>query len=127
LTFDHGTGSVGKAPDEVVRCLGLAWRPAAGNVVRVEVPIDTIRRAGHLLAIPTFFDNPGSPDWRARPEREHRPGEPWGHARDMRDDGPGLPEVIADIKAAAKMDAEILGAVTIDWSTQPYLAGSAPR
>ena len=127
VTFDTGACCVGKVPDDVARALGLTWKPGLGSVVRVEVPIGTIRRAGALLAIPTFFDNPASSDWRARPEREHRPGEPWGHARDMRDDGPGLPEIIADITAASRMDAEILGPMTVDWSTRPYLAGGAPR
>jgi hypothetical protein len=94
--FDHSSISVPKAPDEVARTLGLDWEPELGNLVRVEVPLDAIRTAGALLSIPTLFDNLNpryqtKPDWRARPEREHRPGEPWGRARDMKDGGPALP------------------------------------
>ncbi len=131
LTFDWGSRTVPKGPDEVARSLGLPWDPANGSVVRVEVPLEALRQAGTLLVIPTFFDvDPRywtNPDWRARPEREHRSDEPWGLARDMRDDGAALPEVIGDVTAAGKMDAEVLGPVTFPWSTRPYLAGSAPR
>jgi len=129
ITFDHSSISVPKAPDEVARTLGLDWEPELGNLVRVEVPLDAIRTAGALLSIPTLFDNLNpryqtKPDWRARPEREHRPGEPWGRARDMKDGGPALPEILADVTPASKMDAEILGPVTINWSTRPFLTGA---
>jgi hypothetical protein len=115
--------------DERARTLGLDWEPELGNLVRVEVPLDAIRTAGALLSIPTLFDNLNpryqtKPDWRARPEREHRPGEPWGRARDMKDGGPALPEILADVTPASKMDAEILGPVTINWSTRPFLTGA---
>lgn len=132
MTFDHSAMSVPKAPDEVARTLGLDWKPAFGNLVRVEVPLDVIRKAGARLAIPTLFDvlNPryqATPDWRARPEAEHHPEEPWGRARDMKDGGPALPEIIADITPVSEMDAEVLGPVTFDWSTRPFLAGGAPK
>ncbi len=128
LTFDAAPRTVGKSPDDVARALGLAWKPGFGHVVRIEVPIAAIVGSGAVIVIPTFFDGPPvNQDWRARPAHEHMPSEPWGHARDMRDDGPGLPEVIADIKAATKMDAEILGPVAFDWETRPYLAGAGPR
>lgn len=132
LTFNSGASTAEKAPDDVARALGLAWAPpTSGSVVRIEVPLDPIHRAGARLAIPivldAIYEAAVNFDWRARPEAEHRPDEPWGYARDMRDDGPGLPEVVADITAAGKMDAEILGELTIDWSTRPYLQAGGPR
>lgn len=133
LTFNARASTVGTDPDDVVRTLGLPWTPGHGNVVRVHVPLDVLCKAGARIAIPTIFDGidfrrpPQFFEWRARPEHEHRPGEPWGHARDMRNDGPGLPEVIADITAATRMDAEILGTVTLDWSIRPFFTRSAPR
>jgi hypothetical protein len=132
VTFEHGGMSVPKAPEDVARTLGLDWEPKLGNLVRVEVPLDVIRGAKADLSIPTLFDvlSPRyrtTPDWRARPEPEHRLGEPWGRARDMKDGGPALPEVIADVTPALKMDAEVLGPVSFDWSTRPFLAGGAPK
>lgn len=131
LTFEVGGVPVPKAPDHAMCSLGLPWSPGFGTVIRVEIPFPALRAAGASFAIPTVFDGildiPVVPDWRARPEREHVPAEPWGHARDLKDDGPGLPEVIADITQAGTMDAEYLGALTIDWSGRPFLAGAAPR
>jgi len=133
LTFDDGATAVPRVPDDVARTLGLAWDPALGNLVRVEVPLDALCRSGAPpLAIPTLFDvlsphYPVTPDWRARPEREHRSTEPWGNARDLDHGGAGLPEVIANITAASKMEAEILGPVTRDWKQRPFLAGGTPR
>ena len=66
---------------------------------------------------PRPVDSEGVPLWRAG----------WTMVGNMMADGPGVPDVIADITAAIKMDAEILGPVAFDWSTRPYLAGSAPR
>lgn len=135
VTFDVPTVRVPREPDDLARTLALDWDPALGNVVRVEVPIDTLRRTNAPFAIPTLFDvihddprYPLKPDWRARPEPEHHPDQPWGHARDMRHGGPALPEILVDITAATKMDAEILGPVTShEWATRPFLTGSAPR
>jgi hypothetical protein len=133
LTFEVKGTRIPKDPDDVLRRLGLDWKPIDGTVVRVEVPIDTLRSGGALFMIPILFDvihdspHPLTPDWRARPEREHRVDEPWGHARDMQHGGAALPEVIADIASAGEMAAEILGVATQDWSMRPYLGGSAPR
>ncbi len=103
-------------------------------VVRVEIPLDTLRSKGASFVLPTVFAQLGwkpggflSTNWRARPRHEHAPDEPWGYARDMSDDGPGLPEVIVDSREAGEMDAECLGDVRTDWSCCPYLKRSAPR
>ncbi|WP_437674176.1 hypothetical protein [Sorangium sp. So ce131] len=131
LTFGATGNSIPTSSDETLRRLGLPWKPAGGLVLRVEVPIGALRAAGALFALPTLFDGlrPGAqePDWRARPESEHRPGEPWGYARDMQDDGPGLPEVIAEITPAGTMNAECMAVPSFDWSTRPFLRRSAPR
>ncbi|XXX75593.1 hypothetical protein WMF30_48880 [Sorangium sp. So ce134] len=132
LTFAVRGSAIPGNCDETLRMLGLPWSPAGGLVLRVEVPLGALRAAGALFALPTLFDGLftgalQTPDWRARPEREHQPGEPWGNARDMQDDGPGLPEVIAEITPAGAMNAECLAVPTFDWSTRPFLSRSAPR
>lgn len=132
LTFAVSGSAIPGNCDQTLRLLGLPWSPAGGLVLRVEVPLASLRAAGALFALPTLFDGLATgtlqtPDWRARPESEHRPDEPWGNARDMQDDGPGLPEVIAEITPAGAMNAECLAVPTFDWSTRPFLSRSAPR
>lgn len=134
LTFEVHGKAVPRDPDQILRQAGLPWSAAKGSVLRVEVPMGTLRAVGAAFALPTLFDvlddRPRShqlPDWRARPESEHQPDEPWGHTRDMQADGPSLPEVIVDITPAGTMNAECTGAPRSDWSARPFLSRSAPR
>ncbi|UQA62139.1 hypothetical protein [Polyangium aurulentum] len=133
ITFEANGRTVPRDPDDVLRLLGLAWSMPSEPVLRIEVPLAAVRATGAFFAIPTLLDvlddSPPalSPDWRARPEHEHRSNEPWGHARDMLHDGAGLPEIIVDIRPAGIMDAECIGVPRIDWSARPYLHRSAPR
>ena len=79
LTFEANGRAVPRDPDDILRQLGLPWKPEGGPVLRVAISMAALRAAGATFALPTLFDAQLKfPDWRARPAREHRTGEPWG-------------------------------------------------
>ncbi len=131
ITFDSKSQAVPRVPDVVAQRLGLTWGPPDGAVFRIEVPLNRLIAAHAPVHIPTIFNQicyrPLSPDWRARPVREHQSDEPWGSARDMRTGGSGLPEVLADITPAPEMDVVRLGPLKEDWGVRHYLASGGPQ
>jgi hypothetical protein len=125
------------SPDDVAEGLGIPWRAAWGNVLRVEIPMDVVKSRNSRMSIPTLFDGLSiekaaggksvlRPEWRARPDAEKKGNEPWGMTRHLTTGGPSLPELIVDISQCDKFTATVLGSLRSDWHVARFLT-SAPK